>query len=230
MELDGSSNPATPIGPAFSTPYSERINAAKNDRPPEGSQNALERSEALKAFLFSDHVASPPTTTTLPAPGASPLTKYPTNSPHQRRSPASTSSTQHNGFSPAPDRRAANYAKGSVRTSGLRQEVTPTKTPTTTPNRNAQFANSPTPPRIYGNVTNSNSGNFIGNSTPHAASPSPAIPYDVSSGNRNTQIQGMEDSLRKILKLDSSSGQGVTGGGMAPGAYVGDINNGVMRS
>ncbi|KAF4633208.1 hypothetical protein G7Y89_g4914 [Cudoniella acicularis] len=62
MELDGPFNPSTPFGPAFSTPYSERINAARTATTPahDDSQQPLDRSEALKAYLFSEHTISPP--------------------------------------------------------------------------------------------------------------------------------------------------------------------------
>jgi hypothetical protein len=206
MELDGPQSPGAPLGPAFSTPYAERINAAKNNRPREDSQNALERSEALKAYLFSDHTVSPPANPPTTTIGSSPMTPKSTYSPNNKRSPASASRSQNLGLPLAQDGRGANHSKTSARTSGLRQEVTPTKTPSKTPDRNTQFAHSPIPSQIYGNVMNSNPGNFIGNSTPHAASPSPALSYGVSSGNRNTDLQGMENSLRKILKLDSSQG------------------------
>jgi hypothetical protein len=67
MELDGPNSPGTPFGPAFSTPYSERINAARAGKnstmsPDQiNTQQSMDRTEALKAYLFSGH-ALPSTT------------------------------------------------------------------------------------------------------------------------------------------------------------------------
>jgi hypothetical protein len=67
MELDGPNSPGTPFGPAFSTPYSERINAARAGKnstmsPDQiNTQQPMDRTEALKAYLFSGH-ALPSTT------------------------------------------------------------------------------------------------------------------------------------------------------------------------
>ena len=72
-----------------------------------------------------------------------------------------------------------------------------------------------------------------------------STPYGVSSDDRSADLQGMEDSLRKILKLDSAGSSGVTGSpiGSIPAAavsvpnYVGgrpppmsEMRNGVMGS
>ena len=203
MELDGPQGSGSPLGPGFGTPsYAERINAAKNNRPREDSQNALERSEALKAYLFSDHNVSPPPNVTATTIGSSPMTPKSVYSPNNQRSPAAAPQSQHNGFPFTQERRANNYSNASGRSSGLRQEVTPTKTPTMTPDRNTQFAHSSIN-QIYGNVMNPNHGNFLRNSSPQVASPSASLSYGASSGNTNMDLQGMENSLRQILKLDS---------------------------
>lgn len=61
MELDGESA-GSPYGPAFSTPYSERISAARSsrfyDQSAQGGQSTM-NSEALKAFLFSQAPSAP---------------------------------------------------------------------------------------------------------------------------------------------------------------------------
>ncbi|EPE29916.1 hypothetical protein GLAREA_01076 [Glarea lozoyensis ATCC 20868] len=204
MELDGPQSPGASLGPAFSTPYSDRINAAKKNRPREDAQNALERSEALKAYLFSDHTVSPPPNHTTTTIGSSPMTPNSTYSPNNQRSPAMAPPSQQNGFHQNQERRGMYQSNNSARASGLRQEVTPTKTPSMTPDRNTQFAHSPINSQIYGNVMNSNHGNFIRSSSSQVASPSPSLSYGVSSGNKNTDLQGMENSLRKLLNLDSS--------------------------
>jgi hypothetical protein len=176
-------------------------------------------------------------------------------------SPVSNSSTSYrNGHCPTngPPRPQysntafANDIKGtghvprsSGRSSGLRQEVTPTKTPISAPGRNMHFTNSPTPSRVYGGTSSHDTNDFIGKSTAHVASPVSAPSYGVSSGDRTADLQGMEDSLRKILKLDSAGSSGVTGspiGSISAAAvsvpnYVGGrppsmngMRNGVMGS
>jgi hypothetical protein len=202
MELDGPQSPGAPLGPAFSTPYAERINAAKNNRPHEDAQNALERSEALKAYLFSDHIASSSTNNTPTTLGPSPMTPNSIYSPNNQRAPNSASYSQQNNFSYAQDRRGTQHANPS-RASGLRQEVTPTNIHSMTPDRNLHFVPSPIHHQIYGNVSNSNPSNFMSNSIAHATPSSPSLSYGVSSGNTTTEIQGIENSLRKILKLES---------------------------
>jgi hypothetical protein len=219
MELDGPSSPGAPFGPAFSTPYSERINAAKSTttRSRDDSQSSLEKSEALKAYLFSGHTVSPPTISNAGAVGSDPSTPNPPYSLNEMRSAASISRPLPNEYSSAIDGRASNNGnKLFTRSSGLRQEVTPSKTPAKTPDRETPFSNSPTPSRIYGHMSPSNAGNFLGNSNPNNNSPSPALPYGVSSGNRSADLLSMEDSLRKILKLDSPMSSGVSEVGMQP--------------
>ncbi|PNY25906.1 Uncharacterized protein TCAP_04156 [Tolypocladium capitatum] len=67
-ELDG--NPGRPMGPAFSTPYQERIKAARSnpsrphlnpsqpEQPPQKPRPSDDPTEALKKFLFSESAAS----------------------------------------------------------------------------------------------------------------------------------------------------------------------------
>jgi hypothetical protein len=64
-ELDGT--PGRPLGPAFSTPYSERIKASRSAAPAAPSQAqvtgqddpSMDRSEALKKYLFGPKVRGP---------------------------------------------------------------------------------------------------------------------------------------------------------------------------
>jgi hypothetical protein len=96
---------------------------------------------------------------------------------------------------------------------------------------------------MYRNSTPSNTNEFIGTSIPNTPSPVPRSTYGASPGNSHADIKGMEDSLRKILKLDSNpavTGSGI--GGMPAAAasvpnYVGGrpppmngMHNGVMGS
>ncbi|CAG8959626.1 hypothetical protein HYFRA_00001529 [Hymenoscyphus fraxineus] len=206
MELD--ENPGTPFGPAFSTPYAERIKAARSNseqRPRDDAQASLERSEALKAYLFSGHSSSTPA-----ANGNSPKPKS-SSSPNKSLSPPSlthTKSAPSSHYNFAQEARAQNYNGNAARSSGLRQQVTPSKTPSTTPNRNNYYAHSTNPSQIYGHGTPTNAGNFMANTTSHASS-SGSLSFGVSSANRGADLQGMEDSLRKILKLDSSRSSAV---------------------
>ncbi|KAH8600880.1 hypothetical protein B0O99DRAFT_736897 [Bisporella sp. PMI_857] len=198
MELDGDNNSGSMYGPAFSTPYAERINAARSAsfaaQPPSGGQQTM-TSEALKAVLFSSR----------PIPStAGPLSNsgdYGLNSPLM---PSSSTAQHHpipsggNRHYVAPSRTP--FISNNGRSSGLRQEVTPTKTPTRTPDRNSNYAVSPTPARIYENPGTSDTLGVDG----AAISFSPSS-YSNSSGNSNVDLKGMEDSLRRILKLDSGS-------------------------
>jgi hypothetical protein len=83
---------------------------------------------------------------------------------------------------------------------------------------------------------------LFGNVATHTTSPAPIFANGVSTGNRSTDIQGMEDSLRKILKLDSNRASGITSSSLPAATesvpnYVGSrappmngMHNGVMRS
>jgi hypothetical protein len=250
MELDGEGNTASPIGPAFSTPYAERINAARpRQQPSQGAQTALDRSEALKAYLFSGQ--QPPSSLT---PQVNPFTAS-----SAFTAPQTSAAASPNSVAPLHHSRGAGYPqrshqtniplsydpkppsygpRTSGRTSGLRQEVTPTRTPTKTPDRNTGYSTSPTPSRTYGQSNSSDPNNYIGDIKPHSS------PDGVSTADRNADIQGMEESLRKILKLDSPGSSGVAGQiGSMPAAtvsvpnYVGGrpppmsgMHNGVMGS
>jgi hypothetical protein len=243
MELDGPYSPGTPYGPAFSTPYSERINAARSGHnlTREDSQQPVDRSEALKAYLFSGHTLSPPVTNGGGAPG-SPSPSSPSASIGTTTSPALSSRSQQNGHLLNHDAKGSNNRpRPSGRSSGLRQEVTPTKTPTRTPDRTSFYDNSPTTSRMYGHISPSNQNDLTARFTSQSASPSPASPYGVSSGNGGADLQGMEDSLRKILKLDSARSSGAIDSGVAATTampnYAGGrvppmsgMNHGVMGS
>ncbi|KAH6684452.1 hypothetical protein B0J14DRAFT_498049 [Halenospora varia] len=206
MELDGPYNPGTPLGPAFSTPYSERINAARSGKSParEDSQQPLDRSEALKAYLFSGFTGSPSA-----ASNAS-ISSSPSTPLSDSRSPSSSMQSPNHNYS--YDGMMNNANKNSIRASGLRQEVNPAKTP----DRSTHYSNSPTPSRMYGNMSSQNSNDFTGRYNTQKIS-SPALPYG-GSNNKGADLQGMEDSLRRILKLDPARSSGVTGSGIEPTA------------
>ena len=253
MELDGEGPSGSPIGPAFSTPYADRINAARLQNPQQDAQAATDRSQALKAYLFAS--PQPPSSS---APSANPFSanvtsaQAPTmpaaNQPfmnplHHSRSAGFPQRSPQNNYPLSYDQKQSSHApRTSGRTSGLRQEVTPTRTPTKTPDRSTGYATSPTPSRTYGNSSASDSNDFIGNiKSQTSVQPSSRR---VASTDRSADIQGMEDSLRKILKLDAAGSSGVGGQvGSMPAAsvsvpnYVGGrpppmngMHNGVMGS
>ena len=250
MELDGEGSAGSPIGPAFSTPYADRINAARPQQQSQDAQMAADRSEALKAYLFS---GLPPTSTsanpftinagTNQVP-ISPAANQPFMSPlHHSKSAGYPQRSPHHSHPFTYDQKQTTHApRTSGRTSGLRQEVTPTRTPTKTPDRNTGYSTSPTPSRTYGIGNASDTNNFIGNIK--SQTPAQTSPNCVASADRSADIQGMEDSLRKILKLDSAGSSGVGGQvGNIPAAavsvpnYVGGrpppmngMHNGVMGS
>ncbi|KAH7321548.1 hypothetical protein BKA65DRAFT_528864 [Rhexocercosporidium sp. MPI-PUGE-AT-0058] len=229
MELDGDRAPGSPFGPAFSTPYSERINAARSgsqvdgssDQSPHHIQSSLDRSEALKAYLFSGQ--PPPASNSAPVYSSSESYQAPFTAPSDPRGARVPNRPQNNGYSSGPNSRMMNGPQTGGRSSGLRQEVTPTKTPTRTPDRNHVYANSSTPSRLPPNAY-SNGNNFA---TQFASrTPAEAPTFASNGGNSDSTIQGMEDSLRRILKLDPAGtsdpviGQGTTAPGTTPN-YVG---------
>lgn len=265
MELDVLPSPGTPYGPAFSTPYAERINAARSSQIPHVSSDpsikgeATSTSEALKAYLFAERQqpSSAPSSAnpfggnglsssaTATESGELRSSSLPFSGP--RRNPASSFPQYTNYPGPQPSKTAsAHPPKTSSRpSSGLRQEVTPTTTPTKTPDRNANnYANSTTPSRTYGHPS-SDVNHFPGTYARGTASPLPASQYGASSGNNPGDLKNMEDSLRKILKLDSTGSSGASGqgidrvpaAGVAVPSYVGGrappvngMQNGVMGS
>lgn len=228
MELDGT--PGKPYGPAFSTPYSERINAARSTpslvNSPSASaseqQKTTDRSEALKSFLFSGQKQAQ-------ANGRAPEPAFPgQQSPTPNRAaiqPTSPSGPRNNSYSSPQQQRHNGFpymndgsgygsaTRNTPRSSGLRQEVTPTKTPPERPD-GSMFQNSPS----YNFKENSASrrhipgSNLAFNQAPPNAVASP--PVSTPSNINNSDIRTMEDSLRRILKLEPSGGSGVSDPGI----------------
>jgi hypothetical protein len=231
MELEGSASPGVPYGPAFSTPYAERITAARASLAFSASKEGAQKtssSEALKAYLFAGPQQSSPTPSSSSGLSSS---RTSTASAEPRNTPPLFGGSRGNGTSPFS--KVNNYPasqefktpsthgpKTSGRpSSGLRQEVTPTKTPTKTPDRNANYATS-TPSRIYARPSDAN--DFISTFTRSAVSPIPASPYGASPVNKPGDLKDMEDSLRKMLKLESAGSSGASGPGIGsvPAAAV----------
>ncbi len=248
MELDGEGTSESPIGPAFSTPYAERISAARTcQQPSQDEQTTVERSEVLKAYLFSGHQSPSPLTVPVRSAASllSSLAQSPTasqnsiaSSQHPRNIACSKQSRQNNSALSYDSKPQGNGPRTSGRTSGLRQEVTPTTTPTKSPGFNPGYSTSPPPTRTHGSANPSDTHYFIGNIKSHNST------HGAFPGDRGADVRSMEDSLRKILKLDPSGSSEITGQiGSMPAAsvsvpnYVGGrpppmngMHNGVMGS
>jgi hypothetical protein len=254
MELDGNHSPGKPYGPAFSTPYNQRINAARSSAASsptiaglDGSKDIRSQSQALNDFLFKGQSPRSPATPRDNSPMASPYGSLP--SP-QTCPPSISSTPQHGGFrntslqsrAPHGSFSGRNDSTTSIsRSSGLRQEVTPTVTPERTVDRRAVgYQQSPTPSHTYGNNGSATPG-YNGSFPSQQAT---ATADGVSGGSRGPDLLDMEESLRRILKLDSSNNASMAGGiGRMPSAaasvpnYVGGrpppmngMHNGVMGS
>lgn len=223
MELDGTNSPGKPYGPAFSTPYNERIKAARSSATPLQSSlqsppeqvKSTDRSEALKAYLFSTQTCSPPVTRSNDFPEAVGLSANQSASDNISRNAigafvgqrgAVPASRPHpNNFPYLNDATTSRQSpRGGSRSSGLRQEFTSTTTPFQPPEQAAgPYPTPPSPsrpPRLDSHpISPNSSGNF--NST-HTNSFTPASQPITPSGTRSTDFKEMEDSLRRILKLD----------------------------
>lgn len=230
MELDGDRAPGTPYGPAFSTPYTERIIAARSgnefggssEQLPHDSRSSLERSEALKAYLFSNQRRPPTTDSAASSAHTATTCQSPAATPSGPRSAGFPNRPPMNSYPLGSDpKNSSNGPRTGGRSSGLRQEVTPTKTPTRTPDRNNNYANSPIPSRI---PANTNGNDFATQYNSRTSSDVPASPYGVAPANSNSSIQLMEDSLRRILKMDSDDTP-VSNIRQVPAASVSTPNN-----
>jgi hypothetical protein len=228
MELDGNTSPGTPYGRPFSTPYHERISAAKSATNPlkptsPDAQTPTDKSEALKALLFGGRIQNGAPIALSSGSGDTALGfNAPLGSVSSNRTASAqgaglgASSGLHNSFPHLNNSMAQNNSpRNGSRSSGLRQELTPTKTPTNqSPQRNSPFYSGPaTPSRVsrgnspaifqgYGNDLRS------GNPSPQNIISPSATPSALQS----SDLRGMEDSLRRILKLEPSSNSGLQAG------------------
>jgi hypothetical protein len=267
MELDGTNSPGKPYGPAFSTPYNERINAARSSatslqspsQNSQGQQQSTDRSEALKAYLFSTQTRSAPV---MRSNDSSTPLDSPTDQamPSQASRNAISNYSAQSGIGPSSRPLQTSYPyinnsaasrhspRGGSRSSGLRQEVTTTSTPFQVPEQIARpYPTPPSPSRPpkqeFQSSTSRNSGDNpdLERSTSYNSASQPVM----ISGGRNNEFKEMEDSLRRILKLEPTKDTNVqaTGIGRMPEAtppvpnYVGGrappmngMHNGVMGS
>lgn len=242
MELDG--NSGKPFGPAFSTPYKDRINAARStssQNSPQATtveqQQATDRSEALKSFLFQSRGGPSTRPNNAQFPGEN-IT--PPNQNAQRASSHGSNNTygspqgRHGSFPYINEGPSGpgNGMRNMSRSSGLRQEVTPTKTPIPTPERMdgpSQFQQSPF--RNFKENTLSNT-NVLGNNFTYQQAPSgAAVPQSApASQTQNSDIRNMEDSLRRILKLEPGGSGVFNAGGPAGSASISGYDGGRSTS
>lgn len=147
--------PGQPLGPAFSTPYAERIKAARsNGHSAQGDLSTaqkldLDRSEALKRYLFSGAVANAQ------------------RQVQQQQAPQGQQQEQR------------------------RQQAGPPKMP------KGMFPAS---------VLKGNQSGGQGQAQPEPrAQPQQQTPSPPLSSTHSDQVRFMEDSLRRVLKLDSAA-------------------------
>lgn len=216
MELDGTSSPGKPYGPAFSTPYNERINVARSSatpsqlssqKPPE-QQQSMERSEALKAYLFSTQTRSPLVSCVDDSSAEQSTfdnTSHNATSNFGGQRSAIPISRSHNSFPYINDAAASRQSpRGGSRSSSLRQEVTPTTTPFTNPDQvGRSYPTPPSPSRPPKQDSQSLSRNSSGNfDSVHSSPFTSASQTSIPSGSRSTDYKEMENSLRRMLKLE----------------------------
>jgi hypothetical protein len=214
MELDGNSSPEQTYGAPFSTPYKDRIAAARSNsyesQQFRRSQSTSDKSDALKAFLFSGRQNSGMPMNSAQAGSFNTFEtqhSFPAVSGTQNASaPFPYASHNMRGQQTSLPRNGdktpvQNTSKAGKRSSGLRQEVeiTPTRTPTGGRNESGY----PPPPMqsfTPSHAPKTGQPPSIQNaacSTQHQAFGSP------SSNNKGANdLQFMEESLRRILKLE----------------------------
>lgn len=194
FEMDSPVNSRTPYGPAFSTPYNERINAARSSGYPSiplehsspVNTQSTDRSALLKDYLFN---GNPPSAISTSAQSTqAPQQDFYNRSLH--RNPNASVHTPRN----------------TSRSSGLRQEVTPTRTPSELIDRNISSGGSPTPLRQYRQQNHpiNQHISFHSQFTPTSTSASD-VQSTVPAQTQSANLNGLESHLRKILNLESNA-------------------------
>jgi hypothetical protein len=194
FEMDSPNHARSPIGPAFSTPYNERMKAARATSqqhvPQTKSAQASENAEDLKRYLFDGIL-----------PPQSSLDGAKQSGPAQRS--AGPQSEQRDTLRNRNDNRwtqpyPAQTPRNNARYSGLRQEVTATKTPIDTPDRNnyvngtSQSGQYWAPPDIV-NDTGPNNHVFQGPLVPQSVKHTPT--------KHNRELSDLDSHLRSVLNL-----------------------------
>ncbi|KAI1338068.1 hypothetical protein F5Y15DRAFT_142088 [Xylariaceae sp. FL0016] len=171
-ELNGSTG--QPFGPAFSTPYQERMRAARSNQstaqstPVAARDQAYDPSEALKRYLFTGKLG--------PAPHQQQSGNHQSPVSTQQRTPPQV---------PAQEPPKPHHGYNSPQLP-LRQQVP------------QHHQSQPTLPRgMFPASVLASHGPLVQKATP-------AAPVHLSPAVRPDQITAMEGDLRRILKLDSS--------------------------
>ncbi|KAI9746584.1 MAG: hypothetical protein M1818_000297 [Claussenomyces sp. TS43310] len=228
IELDGNSSPGKPYGPAFSTPYSERINAARSaasvQHLHQGRQAPQQsKSDALKAYLFSQQPSSGRSVKAVDASRGFSPTPLQTGTAHRNANlpgvgPPNTE-PPHRGqaqYTPYSSHSVTVHnTPSAARSSGLRQEMgfTPTKSTAASPGHQRPYPPNPsTPSRPSRDGSRSVSYSLNSNADTSTVPP----PFATSTGATpgSTDLRGMEDSLRRLLKLEPSGGSDAQANGI----------------
>jgi Proline-rich nuclear receptor coactivator motif len=218
FELDGNGGRSMPIGPAFATPYKERMEALRTPKtqsttPPQtlDGKERKEKSEALKRLLIN---ASP-----LQQPNKTDMNNYfpDRTSETQSASPNLQRNRNHSGpptpqsgiqYAPVPRHYFQNIPAGMPErdpplqrpvSSHLRREYQPDSQPV------ELDSDSGTPPRISRapqNNRRSVSGQAINN---FGARPPYPTPRSSMQTGPSHSAQKLEDDLRRVLNLDLTS-------------------------
>ena len=196
FEMDSPSNARSPIGPAFSTPYSERMKAARAANDQHVAQAAIgqppSKAEDLKRYLFDGILPSQPS---FGNPQQSLSPQQMVNIPHNQQD-------SHRNSNGNLNRRSQPYVSQTPRNnrySGLRQEVTPTKTPNATPDRNIQISGSSYPSGQRWTPSRINYGVETG----LPAYQGPLVPQSPDNmPNKHTrEMSDLDNHLRSVLNL-----------------------------
>lgn len=223
MDLDGNTSPGKPYGPAFSTPYSERINAARttSSSDQDSQSPSLDRSQALKDFLFSQ---SPKQQTPRPVS----FQDIPKQSPTGTRTSSTPLRAHHNSYPRHHEGHGSTLPRTGNRASGLRREVeiTPTKiTPESLARSSVPHYDMPVTPSRTSRVEPPLE-TFTENTPSNHAYQQYAQPsFHMPTSSGATDLRGMEDSLRRILKLEPVSDQNSLQG--HENKSIDDVNTGL---
>lgn len=239
LEMDGAASPGKSIGPAFATPYTQRMNAVRSNTAPSNILALAEHDEeqrkaktkALKMLLLSPQPQRPASVSMpfsdIPPRSLSPSPSIRTGNSSCKASgssspvlvldqPTNNTRTRHHASAPfLRQNTLLATTNGSPRprppSSNLRQEVTTTKSPDKA--ELPAFPDLSSPKRPDVSTDSRNSANASSNGNISSSFP------DSKRTQSNNDIKSMEDDLRRILKLDILGHTGAK-----------DIRNGVVGS
>ncbi|CAK7238759.1 MAG: hypothetical protein STHCBS139747_000177 [Sporothrix thermara] len=192
-ELDGT--PGQPMGPAFATPFQDRIRAARPTESKGSSASGI-------ALGFRDLAAG-----SAPSPFA--------GAPNGQQPPAASVDDRSEAL------KRFLFSKTNAAAASPTSTTAPALTPTS-PTRHSGFSGGAPQPSPYGGMPHYQS---MYSTSPTAGTPNNYQSYMNGPGPTNTarrdgnngvpsNFAAMEDSLRQILKLDSSFGSGASSSGI----------------